>query len=94
MSLLSRNGVKNNLIVCQKHIDTNIDMLCDSCGNILPLSNYVQNKTVESIAKDESVVKVAGNMPKDTILKSHSMNKEEATLLAQKYITDMLAYLS
>lgn len=88
--MLRGNESGRNLISCTKHIDENCDMLCDFCGLGFPLSDYLRQKSVEAVASDYSVVRIAGNMPDDTVLETTGIAKNDATLLAQKYLGDVV----
>lgn len=77
------------LISCENHVDLNYDMACDLCGQILPLSNYVEEKEVAIFSEDESLIKVNGMMPKDTLVSSKVIEKDEAFSLAKEHIKDL-----
>ena len=80
-----------NLIVCENHVDLDFDMACDLCGQNLPLTNYVENKEVEILAEDNTLVKVAGVMPKDAFVSSKEIEKEDAISLARDHINNIKA---
>ena len=40
---------ENKLISCENHIDVNSDMVCDSCNESLPFSDYVEHKNLEAV---------------------------------------------
>lgn len=80
-----------NLIVCENHVDLDFDMACDLCGQNLPLTNYVENKEVEILAEDNTLVKVAGVMPKDAFVSSKEIEKEDAISLARGHINNIKA---
>ena len=77
------------LISCENHVDSNYDMACDFCGQILPLSNYVEKKEVAIFSEDESLIKVNGMMPKDTLVSSKVIEKDEAFSLAKEHLKDL-----
>lgn len=77
------------LISCGNHVDSNYDMACDFCGQILPLSNYVEKKEVAIFSEDESLIKVNGMMPKDTLVSSKVIEKDEAFSLAKEHLKDL-----
>lgn len=64
-------------------------MACDFCGQILPLSNYVEKKEVAIFSEDESLIKVNGMMPKDTLVSSKVIEKDEAFSLAKEHLKDL-----
>ena len=77
---------ENNLITCKEHIDKNIDMLCDACDFSLPISNYIEEKELET--KDEfgeKNIQVSGKMPKETNLEVVEIQKIKAANIAKKY---------
>lgn len=78
-----------NLIACENHVDSDFDMACDFCGQILPLSNYVEKKEVAIFSEDDSLIKVNGMMPKDTLVSSRVIEKDEAFSLAKEHLKDL-----
>lgn len=87
--LVSRNERNINLINCTEHVDKNYDMLCDICLQELPLTSYLQNKSVESVLQDNSKVLVSGSMLEDTSVETKEIAKEDAVSMAKKYIPEI-----
>ena len=81
-------GIRN-LIVCKEHQDKNGDLLCDNCENTLPKDFHFEERSIEAIASDSSVVRVEGKMPGDATVSSNEVNKDEAITLAKKYLKDI-----
>jgi len=61
-------------------------MICDSCEEILPQNLYLEQKNIEVISNDKTVLNIRGAIPKDTEASIIPILKEEAILLAKQYI--------
>ena len=89
VALVPKGNLGDNLISCKEHIDKNSDMLCDFCGLELPVSDYLKQKSIETVASDNSIVKITGNMPENTMIKAANISNVEAVTLAKNYIPDV-----
>ena len=82
---MPKGNLGNNLISCKEHIDKNSDMLCDFCGLELPVSDYLKQKSIETVASDNSIVKITGNMLENTMIKAVNISNVKAVTLAKNF---------
>ena len=84
------SNVMNKIFICNEHIDSNIDLLCDTCKVTLSFLEYTDNKTVEAqVVSGDEAVTISGNMPKNAVAKIYEINKTKAIDLTKKYIKDI-----
>lgn len=84
-----KNGEKMALFSC-KHLDKDINLICDLCGKELYFKDYSTYKELKkSISEIENVV-VAGNMFLDTSLEVKKLESENAINLAKRFIPSLL----
>lgn len=78
----------NNLISC-KHIDKNIDMICDSCGASLSFKEYAYEQEIKKNVSETENILVKGDMLEGTSLDANKISDNDAIAIAKKHVTSL-----
>ena len=76
---------RNNLISC-KHVDENIDMICDSCGASLSFKAYAFEQELKKSISGDETIQAKGDMLSGTELVASKLESADAIALAKKHI--------
>ena len=76
---------QNNLISC-KHVDENIDMICDSCGASLSFKDYAFEQELKKSISGDETIQAKGDMLSGTELVANKLEDANAIALAKKHI--------
>lgn len=76
---------RNNLISC-KHVDENIDMICDSCGASLSFKAYAFEQELKKSISGDETIQAKGDMLSGTELVASKLENADTIALAKKHI--------